>query len=88
MFGDLTLTVAMYSTHKHTVLSLGHFSELMTNGLSKYAIELPLFFTSLRYHDHWRFALQRLSFVASFVIYLETGKLATRSEVAQMIGGR
>lgn len=48
---------------------------------------LLLFNISHRYHDHWRFALQKLSFLASFVIFLESGKLATRSEIAQMIGG-
>lgn len=39
-----------------------------------------------RYHDHWRFVTQRLSFISSLVIYLESERLATREEVGQMLG--
>ena len=37
--------------------------------------------------DHWRFVIQRLSFLASFLLYLETGQLASRLEVANLLGG-
>ncbi|XP_064597726.1 translin-like [Liolophura sinensis] len=39
-----------------------------------------------RFHDHWRFVVQRLSFLASFVIYLSAEKLASREEVANSLG--
>nr|CAD7569649.1 unnamed protein product [Timema californicum] len=39
-----------------------------------------------RYHDHWRFGTQRLTFLVALIIYLETGKLANREEVAVALG--
>lgn len=39
-----------------------------------------------RFHDHWRYAFQRLSFSASLIIYLEAEKLATREEIAELLG--
>ncbi|XP_071497928.1 translin-like [Diadema antillarum] len=39
-----------------------------------------------RFHDHWRFVTQRLTFLASLVIYLETERLASREEVAELMG--
>lgn len=39
-----------------------------------------------RFHEHWRFVLQRLAFLAAFVVYLETETLVTREEVAQILG--
>lgn len=41
-----------------------------------------------RYHDHWRFVTQRAAFLASLTIYLESGQLASRETVAEMIGGK
>lgn len=41
-----------------------------------------------RYHDHWRFVTQRSAFLASLVTYLESGHLASRETVAEMMGGR
>ncbi|XP_044221537.1 translin isoform X2 [Thunnus albacares] len=38
-----------------------------------------------RFHEHWRFVLQRLAFLAAFVVYLETETLVTREEVAQIL---
>lgn len=38
-----------------------------------------------RYHDHWRAALNSLSFMGAFIHYLETGNLITRSELAKML---
>lgn len=39
-----------------------------------------------RYHDHWRNILQRLSCLIGLIIYLESGKLAAREDVASAIG--
>uniref|UniRef100_A0A7M4DZ23 Translin n=1 Tax=Crocodylus porosus TaxID=8502 RepID=A0A7M4DZ23_CROPO len=39
-----------------------------------------------RFHEHWRFVLQRLVFLAAFVIYLETETLVTREAVAEILG--
>ena len=38
------------------------------------------------YHDYWRFVTQRLSFLVSLLVYLESGRLATRVEVAHLLG--
>lgn len=40
-----------------------------------------------RYNDHWRFATQRLCFLAALIVFLEKGILVDRVTVAQMIGG-
>ena len=45
------------------------------------------YFFSNRFNDHWRFVIQCLSFLASFLLYLETGQLASRLEVANLLGG-
>uniref|UniRef100_A0A8C7NU16 Translin n=2 Tax=Oncorhynchus mykiss TaxID=8022 RepID=A0A8C7NU16_ONCMY len=39
-----------------------------------------------RFHEHWRFVLQRLAFLAAFEVYLESASLMTRDEVAQILG--
>ncbi|XP_017376924.2 translin-like isoform X2 [Cebus imitator] len=39
-----------------------------------------------RFHEHWRFVLQRLVFLAAFVVYLETETLVTREAVAEIFG--
>ncbi|KAG5852833.1 translin [Anguilla anguilla] len=39
-----------------------------------------------RFHEHWRFVLQRVTFLAAFVVYLESESLVTREEVAQILG--
>ncbi|XP_042683313.1 translin isoform X1 [Centrocercus urophasianus] len=39
-----------------------------------------------RFHEHWRFVLQRLVFLAAFVVYLETETLVTREAVAEILG--
>lgn len=41
-----------------------------------------------RFHEHWRFVLQRLAFLSAFVIYLESENLVTRDEVAHILGSR
>lgn len=41
-----------------------------------------------RFHEHWRFVLQRLAFLSAFVVYLESENLVTREEVAQILGSR
>ena len=40
-----------------------------------------------RFHDHWKFIMQRLSYLAALICYLQTEKLITREETAQMLGG-
>uniref|UniRef100_A0A8C3HYU4 Translin n=1 Tax=Chrysemys picta bellii TaxID=8478 RepID=A0A8C3HYU4_CHRPI len=39
-----------------------------------------------RFHEHWRFMLQRLVFLAAFVVYLETETLVTREAVTEILG--
>ncbi|XP_035752200.1 translin [Egretta garzetta] len=39
-----------------------------------------------RFHEHWRFVLQRLVFLAAFVVYLESETLVTREAVAEILG--
>ncbi|XP_032619521.1 translin isoform X1 [Chelonoidis abingdonii] len=39
-----------------------------------------------RFHEHWRFVLQRLVFLAAFVVYLETETLVTREVVTEILG--
>ncbi|XP_061696994.1 translin [Syngnathoides biaculeatus] len=38
-----------------------------------------------RFHEHWRFVLQRLTFLAAFVVFLESEALVTREEVARTL---
>ncbi|GAB6032119.1 hypothetical protein CHUAL_010482 [Chamberlinius hualienensis] len=39
-----------------------------------------------RYHDHWRFVNQRLSFLASLLVYLRSEQLITRQQAAAIMG--
>ncbi|XP_055667899.1 translin [Falco peregrinus] len=39
-----------------------------------------------RFHEHWRFVLQRLVFLAAFLVYLESETLVTREAVAEILG--
>lgn len=39
-----------------------------------------------RFHEHWRFVLQRLVFLSAFVVYLETETLVTRDAVTEILG--
>ncbi|KAK6181030.1 hypothetical protein SNE40_008974 [Patella caerulea] len=39
-----------------------------------------------KYHDHWKFAIQRLAFLAALVIFLETEQLIDRQTAADIIG--
>lgn len=41
-----------------------------------------------RFNDHWRFVIQRLCFLATFIVYLESERMITREECAEMLGGR
>lgn len=41
-----------------------------------------------RFHDQWRFVTQRLCFLISLVIYLETKILVTKETVAEILGGK
>ena len=63
----------------------GHFKDV-ESGFAKLAALIPQD-QYYRFNDHWRFVIQRLSFLASLLIYLESDKLATKEEVAGLIGG-
>ncbi|ELK04537.1 Translin [Pteropus alecto] len=39
-----------------------------------------------KFHEHWRFVLQRLVFLAAFVVYLESETLVTREAVTEILG--
>jgi len=39
-----------------------------------------------RFHDHWRFVNQRLSFLSSLLIFLRTEQLSTREQAAVVMG--
>ncbi|XP_013784756.1 translin-like [Limulus polyphemus] len=39
-----------------------------------------------KFHDHWRFVSQRLTFVAALTVYLETESLIEREQAAEMLG--
>lgn len=39
-----------------------------------------------RYHDHWRFSMQRVSFLAALQVYLKSEQIITRAQVAEMLG--
>ncbi|EFA07522.2 translin [Tribolium castaneum] len=39
-----------------------------------------------RYNDHWRFATQRLCFLAALIIFLEKGFLVDKETTAQILG--
>ncbi|XP_033018361.1 translin [Lacerta agilis] len=39
-----------------------------------------------RFNEHWRFVLQRLVFLAAFVVYLETETLVTREAATEILG--
>ena len=40
-----------------------------------------------RFNDHWRFVMQRYSFLAALLFYLESEKLALHSDVGNLLGG-
>ncbi|KAK7868422.1 hypothetical protein R5R35_005046 [Gryllus longicercus] len=39
-----------------------------------------------RFHDHWRFVTQRLSFLVALIQYLDTGEFISHAEVAAELG--
>ncbi|XP_032823793.2 translin [Petromyzon marinus] len=39
-----------------------------------------------RFHDHWRFVLQRLSYLSALLVYLEAESLISREEAAKILG--
>lgn len=43
--------------------------------------------TFYRFCDHWRFVSQRFAFLGAFIVYLESDRLITRPELAEMLGG-
>ncbi|XP_014678545.1 PREDICTED: translin-like [Priapulus caudatus] len=39
-----------------------------------------------RFNDHWRFVVQRLSFLAALIVYMESEMLITKEEAAAILG--
>ncbi|KAL9966976.1 hypothetical protein ACROYT_G025127 [Oculina patagonica] len=39
-----------------------------------------------RFCDHWRFVSQQFAFLGAFIVYLESDRLITRPELAEMLG--
>jgi len=39
-----------------------------------------------RFHDHWRFVLQRLCFMAALIVYLESDEMIKIKETAELLG--
>ncbi|XP_069840919.1 translin [Dendropsophus ebraccatus] len=61
-----------------------HFTAVRTH-LAALATKFPAD-QYYRYHDQWRFVLQRLVFQAAFIVYLEKEELVTRDAVTEMLG--
>ncbi|XP_035657946.1 translin-like [Branchiostoma floridae] len=73
---------------KDTVSICKRSREMFTNIRRQYselAAKLPAE-QYYRFHDHWRFANQRCVFLAAFLVYLESDKLITREEAAELLG--
>ncbi|ELV10295.1 Translin [Tupaia chinensis] len=68
----------------------GHISRSSSSVSQSRAVGTPsrvdCFPCSFRFHEHWRFVLQRLVFLAAFVVYLETETLVTREAVTEILG--
>lgn len=41
----------------------------------------------LRFHDHWRFVMQRLAYLTAMKVYLTQDRLITLQETANLLGG-
>lgn len=41
-----------------------------------------------RFNDHWRFVIQKYTFLVALVFFLETGKLAYHADVAGVLGSK
>jgi len=39
-----------------------------------------------RFHDHWRFVMQRLSFLSALIVYLESEQLISQAQCAEFLG--
>lgn len=61
-----------------------HFSTVQTQ-LKELATKFPSE-QYYRFHDQWRFVLQRLVFQAAFLVYLESEQLVTREAVCEILG--
>ncbi|KAM4626818.1 translin [Discoglossus pictus] len=61
-----------------------HFSTVRTQ-LATLATKFPPE-QYYRFHEHWRFVLQRLVFLAAFLVYLESETLVTRPTVTEILG--
>ncbi|ELR60633.1 Translin [Bos mutus] len=62
-----------------------HFGTVKTH-LTSLKTKFPLNSITGLFHEHWRFVLQRLVFLAAFVVYLESETLVTREAVTEILG--
>ena len=88
--GILAVLQAVHqSSHQKDVSEICQKAEEMFRTLKLQFAELILLIPAgqyYRFNDHWRFASQRASFLASFLVYLKFDRLVTREEVAEMLG--
>ncbi|XP_030066027.1 translin [Microcaecilia unicolor] len=61
-----------------------HFSTVRTQ-LASLKTKFPVE-QYYRFNEHWRFVLQRLVFLAAFLVYLESETLVTREATAEILG--
>ncbi|XP_043360870.1 translin isoform X2 [Dermochelys coriacea] len=73
-----------YLVPKKCLKAREHFSAVKTQ-LASLKTKFPAD-QYYRFHEHWRFVLQRLVFLAAFVVYLETETLVTREAVTEILG--
>lgn len=57
--------------------------DILTHNFSLHVV-----YTYCRFCDHWRFVSQRFAFLGAFILYLESERLITRQELAEMLGGQ
>ncbi|XP_015427992.1 PREDICTED: translin [Myotis davidii] len=64
-----------------------HFGTTVLNlSFLRPLVPQPMCLSFRRFHEHWRFVLQRLVFLAAFVVYLESETLVTREAVTEILG--
>lgn len=87
LFGSVKLCITTFLTVTECCDQARKLFGDVQQGFSKLASIVPGD-QYYRFHDHWRFSIQRLAFLASLVVYLESGQMAMIEQVAQMIGGK
>ncbi|KAL5011030.1 hypothetical protein ScPMuIL_013335 [Solemya velum] len=59
--------------------------DVVREQLTKLSQKIPLN-QYYRFHDHWRFVIQRLSFLAAFLKFLQSEQLISREDTANLLG--